>query len=84
MFEYYKMAREEALKQKLIDKKKARLLKKEIDYAYLEELIQKINENPLLRVKITLPDGTTLDLNTRPKTNPLQYMEPYEDFVEVK
>ena len=64
--------------------KKKRLLEKEMDYAFLEEIIQKMNENPLLRVKITLNDGTTLDLNTTPKKRPIEYLEPHEDFIEVK
>lgn len=84
MFKYFKMAREIARKQKEEDMKKARLLNKDMDYAFLEELIQKINENPLLRVKITLNDGTVLDVNTKPKSNPIQYLEAHEDFLEVK
>lgn len=84
MFKYFKMAREIARKQKEEDMKKARLLNKDMDYAFLEELIQAINENPLLRVKITLNDGTVLDVNTRPKSNPIQYLEAHEDFLEVK
>lgn len=84
MFKYFKMAREIARKQKEEDMKKARLLNKDMDYAFLEELIQKINENPLLRVKITLNDGTVLDVNTKPKSNPIQYLEAHDDFLEVK
>lgn len=84
MFEYYKMARQIVLKQKEEDMKKARLLKKDMDYAFLEELVQKVNENPLLRVRVTLKDGTVLDINTKPKNNPIQYLEPQEDFLEVK
>jgi hypothetical protein len=84
MFEYYKMAKQIVLKQKEEDMKKARLLKKDMDYAFLEELVQKVNENPLLRVRVTLKDGTVLDINTKPKNNPIQYLEPQEDFLEVK
>ena len=84
MFKYFKMAREIARKQKEEDIKKARLLSKDMDYAFLEELIQAINENPLLRVKITLNDGTVLDVNTKPKANPIQYLEAHEDYLEVK
>lgn len=84
MFKYFKMAREIARKQKEEDMKKARLLNKDMDYAFLEELIQKINENPLLRVRVTLKDGTVLDVNTKPKSNPIQYLEAHDDFLEVK
>lgn len=81
---YYKAAMEEAAKQRALDAKKARLLSKDMDYAFFEEVIQKINENPLLRVKITLTDGTVLDCDTRPKNNPLMYLEPTEEVLEIK
>ncbi len=37
------------------------------------------------QVKITLNDGTVLDCNTKPKkkTN-IDYIEPVEDFMEVR
>lgn len=84
MFKYFRMAMDIAKKQKEQDKIKARLLNKDMDYAFLEELVQKMNENPLLRIKVTLKDGTTLDLNTKPKINPVQYLEPTDDFLEIK
>lgn len=85
MFKYFRAAMAEAKKQKEMDKLKARLLNKDMDYAFLEHIIQKMNENPLLQVKITLNDGTVLDCNTRPKkkTN-IDYIEPVEDFMEVR
>lgn len=67
MFNYLRMAMKEAKKQKEYDKKKARLLAKNMDYQFLEEIIQKINENPQLTVKITLKDHTELVVNTTPK-----------------
>ena len=81
---YYKAAMEEAAKQRELDAKKARLLSKDMDYAFLEEIIQKMNENPLLQVRITLKDGTVLDCNTKPKKNPLMYLEPTEEVLEVR
>ena len=39
---YYKAAMEEAAKQRELDAKKARLLSKDMDYAFLEEIIQKM------------------------------------------
>lgn len=83
-FSYLKQAWNEAKKQRAIDKQKQRLLDKEMDYAYLEELIQKMNENPKLRIVITLTDGTKLDLNTTPKYNPLDYVQPTEEYMEVR
>jgi hypothetical protein len=61
------MAMKEAKKQKEYDKRKARLLAKNMDYQFLEEIIQKVNENPQLTVKITLKDHTELVVNTTPK-----------------
>lgn len=81
---YQIAAEEEANRLRLEDMKKARLLDKDMDYAFLEELIQKINENPLLQIKVTLHDGTVLDLKTKPKTNHIQYLEEHEDFLEVR
>lgn len=84
MFKYFRKAMREAKKEKELDKKKARLLAKNMDYQFLEEIIQKINENPNLTVKITLNDHTELIVNTTPKrsnavigggVNELDYLE---------
>ena len=32
--------------------------------AFLEEVIQEANQNPGLIVKVTLPDGTVIDIKT--------------------
>ena len=34
------------------------------DMAFLEEVIQEANQNPGLIVKVTLPDGTVIDIKT--------------------
>lgn len=62
MFDYLRMAMKEAKKQKEYDKRKARLLAKNMDYQFLEEIINKVNENPNLNVKITLSDHTELNV----------------------
>ena len=67
MFKYLRKAMREAKKEKEMDKRKARLLAKDMDYQFLEEIIQKINENPQLTVKITRKDHTELVVNTTPK-----------------
>lgn len=71
---------------KLMEKKKKRLLKKEIDYEYLEYIISRCNENDKLKVKIKLPDGTELDIRTTPykepnKLNQFEYIN--DDTMEV-
>lgn len=67
MFKYLRKAMIEAKKEKEMDKKKARLLAKDMDFQFLEEIIQKVNENPQLTVKIMLKDHTELVVNTTPK-----------------
>ena len=83
---YYKEAMEQAKKRREEEKMKERLLSRDMDYAFLEELIQKMNENPLLRIKITLNDGTTIDLNTAPKKKPgyEEVLVPHDDYLEVR
>ncbi len=84
MFKYFRKAMAEAKKEKEMDKKKARLLAKDMDYQFLEEIIQRVNENPHLTVKITLKDHTELIVNTTPRrgngfigggANELDYLE---------
>jgi hypothetical protein len=77
---------EQAKKRREEEKMKERLLSRDMDYAFLEELVQKMNENPLLRIKITLNDGTTIDLNTAPKKKPgyEEVLVPHEDYLEVR
>lgn len=45
-------------------KKKDFLINHECNWEYLEELIQQINDNPLLKVSVTLANGTKLELQT--------------------
>lgn len=86
-WKYLKAAIKESKKQYAEEKRKQHFLNKSIDYQYLEELVQKINENPLLRISVHLTDGTRLELNTKPKKEKLDYLditEPHEDFIEVR
>lgn len=82
---YYKEAMKEAARKREEDKMKERLLSKEMDFAFLEQIIQKMNENPLLKVKITLKDGTNIDLNTTPQKKPgIEEIVPHEENWEVR
>ena len=84
-FSIWKEVYEIAKKEELEEQKKARLLEAKMDYQFLEELIQKINENPLLRVRVTLKDGTVLDVNTAPKRKPMIVGNlAEENFIEVR
>jgi hypothetical protein len=53
---YKQKKREEKLKKKLLGKKS--------DWHLLEQLIQKCNDNPDLRIEVRLNDGTVLLLKT--------------------
>lgn len=64
MFYYLRKAMKEAKKEKEYDKKKARFLAKNMDYQFLEDMVQRVNDNPKLNIKITLKDHTVLELNT--------------------
>lgn len=85
-FAIWKEVYELTKKEELEEQKKARLLEAKMDYQFLEELIQKCNENPLLRVRVTLKDGTVLDVNTAPKKKSMNYVGNFEEenFIEVR
>ena len=86
MFKYFRKAMREAKKEKEMDKKKKRLLSKDMDYQFLEEIVQKINENPQLTIQITLKDHTELVVKTTPvrRNNFVGGSESDIDFMEVK
>ena len=56
---YKEKKREEKLKKKLLGKKS--------DWHLLEQLVQKCNDNPDLRIEVRLNDGTVLLLKTYQK-----------------
>lgn len=62
-------------KQTLLREKKEReqLINNKTNWAMLEQFIQKINEDPSLRIDIQLRDGTVIHLQTVSK----QYFDPY-------
>ena len=63
-------------------RKKSAVIDRHFDIAYLEEVIQQCNNNPGLHIKVTLNDGTILDLVTskeQKKVNPLFTEAAYEE-----
>ena len=60
----FKEAREFYKQKKREEKLKKKLLGKKSDWHLLEQLIQKCNENPDLRIEVRLADGTVLLLKT--------------------
>ena len=43
---------------------KRRLLNSHSDWTLIEELVQEVNDNPDLRIRVSLNDGTNIYLNT--------------------
>ena len=71
--------KKELIKEKL---KRETLLEHTSDWAALEEFIQQCNDNPNLHIKVTLNNGTILDLVTtkeQKKVNPLFTNAAYEE-----
>jgi hypothetical protein len=54
---YYKQLKAE-------EKQKKKLIRAKTDFYLLEQLIQKVNENPDLRIEVRLADGSHLLLKT--------------------
>jgi hypothetical protein len=59
------------------------LLAKNMDYQFLEEIINKVNENPNLNVKITLADHTELNVCIK-KQHSTTFISDGMDFEEVR
>ena len=50
--------------KKAEEKLRKRLIKRNTDFAILEQFVQKCNENPDLRIDIHLSDGTVINMKT--------------------
>lgn len=59
-FQFYKERKREEKQRKM-------LIRHDMDFSLLESLIQKVNENPDLRVEIHLADGSRVLLKTYKK-----------------
>lgn len=46
------------------ERNKRKLLSEKSDFHMLEQLIQKVNDNPYLRIDVSLKDGTVLHMKT--------------------
>lgn len=67
---------------KAAEKNKRKLLSAKTDFHMLEELIQKVNENPYLRIEVRLKDGTSMLLKTYLKDNRADLING--DYEEIK
>ena len=50
--------------RKAEEKMRKRLIRRNTDFAILEQFVQKCNENPDLRIDIHLSDGTVINMKT--------------------
>ena len=50
--------------KKAEEKLRKRLIRRNTDFAILEQFVQKCNENPDLRIDIHLSDGTVINMKT--------------------
>lgn|SRR5574344_1443354 len=64
---------------------KEQLINSKSDWSMLEALVQKINQQPNLKIKVTLRDGTTLDLRCyeEPKLRDYELING-NDYIDIK
>lgn len=67
--------------RKLEEKQRKTLIRHNMDFDLLEQLIQKVNENPELRVEIKLSDGSRILMKTYRK---LENHDPFNGNIEVE
>lgn len=68
--------------KKAEEKQKKKLIKKSMDFNLLEQLIQKVNDNPDLRIEVHIADGTRLLLKTYRKAEVHDLIDG--NYLEVK
>ena len=71
---YYKQRKYE-------EREKKRLINAKTNFHLLEQLIQKCNDNPELRITVTTADGTKLELYTVKKEHNLYSQITGEEFI---
>lgn len=64
------------------EKQKKKLISSKTDFHLLEQLIQKVNENPDLRIEIHLTDGTRILMKTYHKVETLDLINGNIEVVE--
>ena len=69
------------------EKKKRELVNRNLDYDFLQVLINRCNDNPGLLMKITLRDGTVIQMATQKHDDTYTFGydgEPSMDEMEIK
>lgn len=69
--------------KKLEEKQRKKLIRRNMDFNLLEELVQKVNTNPDLRIQIHLADGSDILLKTYKKVEVHDLING-EIFEEIK
>lgn len=64
MFEILKEAKRIAREKKQLEKEREILVNGKTDFGLLERFVQKVNQNPLLQIKITTTDGAVYEIKT--------------------
>lgn len=64
------------------EKQKKKLISSKTDFHLLEQLIQKVNENPDLRIEIHLTDGTRILMKTYHKVETLDLINGNIEVIE--
>jgi rRNA pseudouridine-1189 N-methylase Emg1 (Nep1/Mra1 family) len=77
-----KIAIEAYKKAKHEQKEKSRLIRKDLDYTYLEKLLNSIaNDDNKLMIVVKLANGTILEIKRR-ETNSKALRDPYQEVIE--
>lgn len=58
------------------DKKKKELVGKNMDYQFIQVLLDKINDNPNITVSIHLKDGTVINMGTKQRNQ--SFIDSYD------
>lgn len=78
-YKYYKQL-------KIEDKQRKRLINTDLDYSYLQWMLDKAEENPDLMIRVTLKDGKKIEMLSKKKKNNtsiFDYINGEDDVLEI-
>jgi hypothetical protein len=78
-YKYYKQL-------KIEDKQRKRLINTDLDYSYLQWMLDKAEENPDLMIRVTLKDGKKIEMLSKKKKNAtsiFDYINGEDDVLEI-
>lgn len=85
MYRQFKKEAEEEIKRKQREyNEKKKFLSAHVDFNFLEQLIQKCNDNPNLRIDIHLIDGTVINMKTYIQEHQENVGDWISNCIEVK